>query len=954
MSFKPVETKTLSQIEEEILNFWDKENIFQKSLEARNDAPLYSFYDGPPFATGAPHYGHILQSITKDVVPRFWSMRGYKVPRKWGWDCHGLPIENIVEKELGYTHKKEIVDLGIGKFNDICRTKVLEYASVWEKVIRRMGRWADMKNAYRTMDLDYMESVWWVFKELWDKGLVYESYRSMHICPRCETTLSQTEVAEGYKTIKDLSLVAKFELIDEPGTFVLAWTTTPWTLIGNVALAVGADIDYIKIEKKDADKEELVKFIVAKDRLKNIFKEDYKILEEFKGSSLVGKSYKPLFDYYINDKNIKNKENGWKIYAAPFVTTEEGTGVVHIAPAFGELDMNLGKENNLPFIQHIGIDGIIKPESTDFAGLSVKPIDDVQKTDVEILKYLAAKDLLFSKEQYEHSYPHCWRCDTPLLNYATSSWFVKISALKDEALKLAKTINWSPAHIKEGRFGMWLDGARDWSISRQRYWASCIPLWVCETCHETKVIGSVKELEELSGEKVTDLHKDKIDPLTFKCDCGGIMKRIPDVLDTWFDSGSMPYAELHYPFENKQVFEDTYPADFIGEAQDQTRAWFYYLHILSTALKKSIAYKNVVVSGIILAEDGKKMSKKLNNYPDPMLMFDKYGADSVRFYILNSPVMQAENLNFVEKDLASVSQGMFRMLWNTYSFFVMYANSSGLQFRVNSLPKNSSNVLDKWIISELNILTKNVNEQMEKYELMKASRLFLGFIDDLSNWYLRRSRKRFKSDDAEDKKQAFETLHLVLVELSKLLAPFAPFVSEEIFKNLTGKESVHLENYPVVETQATDEKLPENMKLVRILVEKGLSLRAEQNLRIRQPLACATLKNELARDLQEIIKDELNVKEIKTNAKLSGDIALDTTLTDELLEEGKLRDLLRDIQDLRKKEGLLPNEKTKLIYAKAHPAKMLFKKFADLIKTETNISEIREGDVEAITLEEKE
>jgi isoleucyl-tRNA synthetase len=529
-------------------------------------------------------------------------MKGYRVPRKWGWDCHGLPIENIVEKELGYTHKKEIIGLGIEKFNDICRSKVLEYASVWETVIRRMGRWADMKNAYRTMDLDYMESVWWVFKQLWDKGLVYESYRSMHICPRCETTLSQSEVTEGYKDIKDLSVIAEFRLIDEEKISVLAWTTTPWTLIGNVALAVGSNIDYVKIEKKEEGTGDLVKFILAKDCLAYVFKENnYKVVEEFKGSELVGKSYKPLFDYYTNDDSIKNRENAWKIYAADFVTTNEGTGIVHIAPAFGEDDMNLGKENNLPFIQHIGMDGIIKKEATDFAGLSVKPSDDVQKTDVEIIKNLAKKNLLFSKAQYEHSYPHCWRCDTPLLNYATSSWFVKITEIKDEAIELAEQINWSPKHIKKGRFGKWLEGARDWSISRQRFWASCIPIWVCEGCREMKVIGSIKELEDLSGEKITDLHKDKIDPIAIKCSCGGVMHRVPDVLDTWFDSGSMPYAQLHYPFENKERFEDSYPADFIGEAQDQTRAWFYYLHILSTALKQKIAYKNVIVSGIILA-----------------------------------------------------------------------------------------------------------------------------------------------------------------------------------------------------------------------------------------------------------------------------------------------------------------------------------------------------------------
>lgn len=945
--FKSIDPKkSLSELEEEILDFWDKENIFQKSLDIRKDAPLYSFYDGPPFATGTPHYGHILQSITKDVVPRYWAMKGYKVPRKWGWDCHGLPIENIVEKELGYTHKKEILELGVAKFNDICRSKVMEYATVWETVIRRMGRWADMKNAYRTMDLDYMESVWWVFKELWDRGLIYESYRSMHICPRCETTLSQSEVTEGYKTIKDLSLIAEFQLIDEENTSVLAWTTTPWTLIGNVALAVGKNIDYVKIEKKDEGTGDLVKFIVAKDRLKEIFEvDDYKIVEEFKGSKIVGKAYKPLFDYYAKDKNLENHKNGWKIYAAPFVTTQEGTGIVHIAPAFGEDDMTLGKSENLPFIQHVGMDGIIKPEAGEFAGLSVKPIGDVQKTDVEIIKYLAKNNLLFDKAQYEHSYPHCWRCDTPLINYATSSWFVKVTEIKDEALKLAKDINWSPTHIKEGRFGKWLEGARDWSISRQRFWASCMPLWICASCKETKVIGSVKELEDLSGQKITDLHKDKIDPITFDCPkCQAEMRRVPDVLDTWFDSGSMPYAALHYPYENKQEFENSYPADFIGEAQDQTRAWFYYLHILSTALKHKIAYKNVVVSGIILAEDGKKMAKKLNNYPDPMLMFDKYGADSVRMYILNSPVMSAENLNFIEKDLASFSQGMFRMLWNTYSFFVTYARLENWQPQENI---QSNNVLDEWILSELNILTQEVNGSMEKYELNKAARLFTGFIDNLSNWYLRRSRKRFKSDDMKDKNFAFQSLHQVLLQISKLIAPFAPFISEEIFRNLSGQESVHLVDYPKVNPTLINEKLNEEMIKIRSLVEQGLSSRAELKIRNRQPLSSASIKLEISSALSEIIKDELNIKELIISKNISNEIELDTNITPELKKEGEYRDLVRAIQDLRKNANLNPGDKVELFYNDSFPQKNIIEDFVSQLCQETNLSTITKSSGES-------
>src|SRR3989339_2709 len=613
----------IQERENKVNDFWDDAKIFEKQVN--KDAPNgeYTFYDGP-------HYGHIVASIIKDVVPRFWAMNGYKVERKWGWDCHGLPIENIVEKELNFQNKKDIEKLGIDRFNNLCRSKVTSYVEDWKKVIRQLGRFVDMQNSYKTMDLEFMESVWWVFKEIYDKDLVYKGYRSMHICPRCQTTLSQSEVTEGYKDIKDLSAIAKFKLIEDENTSVLAWTTTPWTLIGNVALAVGKNIDYVKIERKD-ETGKITKFILAKDKLKEIFKEqEYKIIEEFKGKKLVGKKYKPLFDYYIHDKSIENKENGWKIVLADFVSTDEGTGIVHIAPAFGEDDMNLGKTENLPFIQHVGIDGIIEEKAKDFAGMNVKPIKDHMQTDIEIIKYLANKDLLFSKEKYEHSYPHCWRCDTPLLNYATSSWFVNVTKIKKRLLQTAENINWSPNHIKEGRWGNWLKGARDWSISRQRFWASAIPIWEC-SCGEIKVIGSVKELENLSGKKITDIHKDTVDKIQFPCSkCKKQMTRIPDVFDCWFESGAMPFAQLHYPFENKERFNQKFPAQFIAEGADQTRCWFYYLHVLAIGVKDKEAFKNVIVNGIVLAEDGKKMSKKLQNYPDPAKLMDKYGADAFR------------------------------------------------------------------------------------------------------------------------------------------------------------------------------------------------------------------------------------------------------------------------------------------------------------------------------------
>lgn len=970
MSFKKVDAKVnFPKLEEEIVQYWEDKDIFAKSVAKPAPRGRYAFYDGPPFATGTPHYGHIVASTIKDLVPRYWTMRGYQVERKWGWDCHGLPIENIAEKELGITHKKEIETLGVEKFNEICRSKVLEYVAEWKKVMRRFGRWADMENAYRTMDRDFMESVWWVFKSLWDRGLVYESYRTMHICPRCETTLSQSEVAEGYKDVKDLAVTAKFELIDEPGTFVLAWTTTPWTLPGNVALAVNKEIDYVKVKNSHFQSAGAVAFepgdklteflqkpgiyILSKDAFKrnfgNIqllisntanFEKDlydskqtesdvfskYQI-EILKGSALIGKPYKPLFDYYAKDESLKNRENGWKIYHADFVTTDMGTGIAHEAPAFGEDDMQLGKANDLPWVQHVNMDGSMKAEVTDFAGRPVKSKEDPSAMDVEIIKYLAKQGTLFAKEKYEHSYPHCWRCDTPLLNYATSSWFVNVTEIKPKMLELAENINWSPTHIKEGRWGKWLEGARDWSISRQRYWASVMPIWKCD-CGELHVFGSATELEEASGVKVDDLHKHIVDKVTVPCaKCGGVMERVPDVLDTWFDSGSMPYAEKHYPFENKEQFDATFPAQFIAEGVDQTRAWFYYQHVIGTGIKDSNAFQNVVVNGIVLAEDGKKMSKKLKNYPDPMEILNKYGSDVLRYYLLSSPVVAAENLNFSERDMSDIQRNVFRMLWNSYSFFTTYAAIDNWELKADA--KQSNNLLDRWILSELQLLTKEVNAAMETYELNRATRAFGPFVDNLSNWYIRRSRKRFwKSEDDGDKEQAYQTLYTVLVTLAKLMAPFTPFLSEEIYRNLTGEESVHLAEYPVADESLVDKELNRNMNAVREIVTIGLQKRAEAKIKVRQPLKIVSLGSKYEElfnslvdplDYYAILEEELNIKSVAINtlqARLDTqeDIILDTEITPELKLEGEAREIIRAIQEGRKKAGFNVEDRISLGY----------------------------------------
>lgn len=890
--------QSLPKMEEENLKYWEEHNIFEKSISQRAGAPLYSFYDGPPFATGLPHYGHIVGQALKDAVPRYWTMRGFQVERKWGWDCHGLPIENIAEKALGVKQKKDIEVMGVEKFNEFCRSTVLEYTEEWKKVTMRLGRWADRDNAYKTMDKPYMESVWWVFKELWDKGLIYEGYRTMHICTRCETTLSQQEVSEGYMDVKDLSVIAKFPLVDEPNTFVLAWTTTPWTLPGNVALAVGEDIAYVKVRHED------VVYILAKSRIADVMKEkEYEVIEELFGKDLIGKKYLPPFDAYHKNTTLENYENGWQIYGAEFVTTEDGTGVVHIAPAFGEDDMELGKAKKTPFVKHVEMDGIIKPEVTELAGLSVKPKENPQATDIEVIKYLAGKGLLFAKEKYEHSYPHCWRCDTPLINYATSSWFIKVTDVKEKALENAQEIKWSPEHVKAGRFGKWLEGARDWSISRQRFWASVMPVWKCDSCAAMKVFGNVKDLEVISGEKIEDLHKHTVDKIVFKCiTCDGSMKRIPDVLDTWFDSGSMPYAQMHYPFENQEKFERSFPAEFIAEGIDQTRAWFYYLHILGTALTEKPAFKNVIVNGIVLAEDGKKMSKKLQNYPDPMIMFEKHGADAMRLYLLSSPIVTAENLNFSEKDMSEISRNVFRMLWNSYSFFVMYAEIDGWQPEATATV--SENILDQWMLSELHLLIKEVNGYMENYDIMRATRAFAPFVDNLSNWYIRRSRKRFwKSEDDTDKNNAYQTLYTVLVTLSKLMAPFTPFIAEEIYRNLTGEESVHLAAYPVADEGMIDGKLMEEMKTTRDVITDGLQLRAKEKIKVRQPLACAWVKAMLSQDLQSILCEELNVKTVEVKSDLEQSVLLDTVITPELKLEGQAREIIRFIQETRKEAG---------------------------------------------------
>ncbi len=950
--------------EKSILAFWNEKKIFEKSVSQRPEDKPYVFYDGPPFATGLPHFGHLMVGIKKDVVLRFWTMKGYRVERRWGWDCHGLPIENLVEKELKLPDKKEIEKYGIDKFNEACRSKVLMYVDEWKKIIPRTGRWVDMDNPYKTMDLSFMESVWWVFKSLFDRGLVYEGKKPMHICPRCVTPLSNFEVSQGYKDIKDLSVTAKFKITNakeklglDEDVFVLAWTTTPWTLPGNILLAVGKDIVY-SVVRVDG-----VIYIVAKELLLDIFpdkdKDKFEVIQQNKGKDLVTLTYEPLFPYFVN---LPGADNSFRIVTTDFVTTNEGTGIVHLAPAFGSDDYAVFRKEDVPFIQHVRMDGTFIDEVTDFAGMNVKPSGDHTATDVEIIKWLAAHGKLFAKKKYEHSYPHCWRCDTPLLNYATNSWFVEVTKIQKELLENNQKIHWVPEHIRDGRFGKWLEGVKDWSISRNRFWGTPIPIWKSDD-GDILCIGSAQELAELSGKEITDLHKHKIDDILIKKD-GKTYHRISEVLDTWFDSGSVPYGRMHYPFENKVIFEKGFPADFIAESQDQTRGWFYTLHVLATALtsgdnpaikkkETSPAFKNVSVSGMILAEDGKKMSKRLKNYPDPTEVMDKYGADALRYYLLASSVMHGESLNFSEKEVREMYNKVVNTLVNVLAFYKIIADQSKVKSQ-----KSKVHVLDKWILARLNQFIGVVTKELNEYHIVGATRPIFDFVTDLSQWYVRRSRDRFKSDESQ---VVLTTFHSVLHTVSKVIAPFMPFLAELIYQALQGEmESVHLELWPKANHSLVDEKLLVDMILVRKITEMAHALRKEAGIAVRQPLARLDIGDQkLDEECTQLICDELNVKAVVLGQKIKDNdgwlqktdslfsVALDTNLTPELKQEGLLREVIRAINQMRKDKGLTPNNRIVVSYKTSdEQLKNVFTMFVEELKIAVLADEVNESDGE--------
>ena len=844
------------KLEKEVLKFWEEDKTFEKSVHNRDGAAEFVFYDGPPFANGTPHYGHIMVSYVKDVVARFQTMNGKKVERRLGWDCHGLPAEMSAEKQLGVSGHKQIEEYGVEKFNNFCRSDVLKYSSIWVDMFKRIGRWVDFAHDYKTMDLPYMESVIHNFKTLYDKGLVYEDFRVMPYSWAAQTPLSNFEVNLGYQEKTDNAITVMFTL--ENGMKILVWTTTPWTLPSNLMLAVGKDIDYAVMV------EDGQKYIIAEARLGSYKKqlENAVKVGSMKGSELVGLSYEPMFGYF---KDLKEK-GAFKVLSGEFVSTEDGTGVVHIAPGFGQDDFDVCRayDPNFPVICPVDEGGKFTSEVKDYEG------KQVFETNEPIMAWLKENRLLVKKEQYTHSYPFCWRTDTPLIYKAMSSWYVKVTDFRDEMVANNQQINWIPDHIKDGRFGKWLEGARDWSISRNRFWGTPIPVWRSDNPEFDRidVFGSIAEIKEKTGVDVKDLHKPYIDDVVYPNpdDPSGktMMRRVPDVFDCWFESGSMPYAQIHYPFENKNWFENHFPADFIVEAIDQTRGWFYTLTVLSTALMGKPAFKNCICTGLLMAEGGQKLSKRLKNYPDPFEVLETIGSESLRWFLVSSPVLKGGNLAVDKegKEIAKAARNALIPLWNAFYFFVLYANAEEYQAKEISA---SSEAIDNYILSKLKTLRDKVWHGLSTYDVSEATSEATAFMEVLNNWYIRRTRDRFWEGEAE----AFDTLYTVLVNLSKILAPLMPFVTEHIYKNLTKGESVHLTDFPTLSDIKADSKLMEDMDFVQELCSAGKFIREEKNLRGRLPLQSLTLIGaELTSAYQEIVKDELNVKEIKFDSNL--------------------------------------------------------------------------------------
>ncbi len=916
--FDPVDPKVnFPKMEEKILKFWEENKIFEKSLEKNKGKKNFVFYEGPPTANGKPGIHHAEARAFKDMIPRYKTMRGFQVNRKSGWDCHGLPVEIQVEKQLGISGKPQIEEYGIEEFCKLCRKSVYEYVDEWVKLTSRIGYWVDLENPYETMDNNFIESEWWILKQIWGKGLLYEDYKVVPYCARCGTSLSSHELAQGYKDdIEDPSIFVKFKLKAEDDTYFLAWTTTPWTLPGNVALAVDAKATYVKLKVKD-------EFLILSEKRAKDLKIEGKIVKKYKGRDLEKVQYEPLYSFVSYD------DEAHYVILADFVSMDEGTGIVHTAVMYGEDDFKLGEKYGLPKKHVVNEKGEFVAEVKPWAGKFVKSVD------TEIISELESRGLIFKSERIKHTYPFCWRCGTPLLYYAMTSWFLKTTAVKDDLIKNNNSVNWIPEHIKEGRMGEWLSNNHDWALSRSRYWGTPLPIWRCSGCGETVLVGSVKELSELAGRDLSklDLHRPFIDEIAFKCKkCSGEMQRVNFVLDCWFDSGSMPIGQWHYPFEGKEEFKENFPADYISEAIDQTRGWFYTLQGVSALLGLGTAYKNVICLGHLLDEKGNKMSKSKGNVIDPWTVINEVGADATRWYFY-SVIAPGPSFRFSVSLVKDVTKRFMLILWNSYNYFTTYANLNGWKLEKN-LKSKSQNILDKWVLVRLQDVVNKVTKYLDSYDLYNATHEIEDFISkDFSQWYIRRSRGR--TDD-----EFFQTSYEVLVTVCKLIAPFAPFLGDEIYKNLTKEESVHLSGWPYVKLlNKEDEKILKEMLEVRKVAEKAHSIRKEKGIVLRQPLSSLATMYPISSELKNVLMDEVNVKNV-TLGKLVAE--LDIEITAELKAEGEMREIVRKIQEERKKLGTKLDEKVD-VFLPDWP-----EEFEDEIKKRALVSLISRGDFKVV------
>ncbi len=937
MSFQPVSSQVnFPELEERVLKYWKDNKIFEKSIESRPADKTWTFLDGPPFITGLPHYGSLLSSIPKDLFPRFWTMKGYRVRRVWGWDCHGLPAENKVETKLHIKRKKDIEEkIGIKKFIDECKLYVKDVSGEWEWYVDHIARWVDFTNAYKTMDISYMETVMWVFKQMYEKGHIYKGLRVSLYCPHCVTPISNFEVAmdpDNYKSISEPTAVFMYQLEESKDTYFLAWSTTPWNKIATPALAVNPKLDYVKVNQGDKN------YILANATIK-MLKGEYKVVDKFKGKDLVGKKFVPHYDYYTIEKGKK----AFVVVPGDFVTSDEGTGIVTIA-AYGQEDLAVMQKENIHIEMHVDDEGMMKPNVPKWGGKYYLDVDEL------VIEDLQKRGLIYRVDSYTHTVPTCWRCHTRLIYAPQDAWYVNIQNLKDKLKQTNEAVNWFPDHFKYGRYLKSLEHAPDWCISRSRYWGSPVPVWECESCGECFVPASIAELEKESGQKITDLHKPVIDEVVVKCKkCGKTSHRVPEVLDSWIEAGSASFAERHFPFDpstgsGQESLKKFFPPDFIVEYTGQIRAWFYVLHVIATALYDIPAFKNVVVTGVILGTDGRKMSKNYGNYPDPKELLKKYGGDALRMYLMGSPVMHGEDIRISEEEYRNQIRGTLLILWNVYNFFVTYANAD--KFKVQSSKFKSENVLDNWILSLLQRLIADVTGALEAYDSVKAIECIKGFVDDLSTWYIRRSRDRVGPtiEHGVDKDAFYQTTYSVLTTLAKLMAPIAPFISEEIYRNLTGQESIHLSDWPQENGDSNEERyeLKEKMNHVRKMCEMGHAQRKFAKIKVRQPLRkfkVQSSKFKVEEELLQLIRDELNVREVEVHQG-EGELAgtLDTVISKELAQEGEARELIRSIQILRKEQGCFIDAFAEIIVPKSYenlPEDLLLKVQKETLTTIT-------------------